>query len=92
MPPRGHYYLHNKNILSNLVQLAIALLAELGLNKAAPRDMPHTLLISAARGSPEQFAQPEDRTMEEKRLAVGCFLVTSMCDLLFLVCVCCLSN
>lgn len=60
------------------MQLSIALLAELGLNKAVPKDMPHLLLEYSARGCPEQYCQLRDRTTEERRVAIGCFLATSV--------------
>jgi hypothetical protein len=75
---RGQYYLHNKPILSNLVQLAVAQLVELGLNKAVSRDMPHLLLEYDAQGSAERYCQSQERTIEERRVVLGCFLVTSV--------------
>lgn len=75
---RGQYYLHNKPILSSLVQLAVAQLVDLGLNKAIPRDMPYLLLEYDAQGCSERYCQPQERTVEERRVVVGCFLVTSV--------------
>lgn len=62
----------------SLVQLAIAQLVELGLNKATPRDMPHLLLEYEVQGCLVKYCQQQERTIEDRRVAIGCFLVTSV--------------
>lgn len=86
---RGQYYMYNKPILTNLVQLAIAQLVELGVNKAVPKDMPHLLLEYNAQGCAEKYCQPQERRIEERRVVLGCFLVTSVYEKLLLTYVTC---
>ena len=76
--PRGQYYLHNQGFLTNLTYLTIALVMELGLNKAKSKDMPHLLLEYSAQGCPERYCQSHERTMEERRAVIGCFVITSV--------------
>ncbi len=75
---REQYYLHNKLILSNLVQLVVAQLVEFGLNKVVSRDMSHLLLEYVAQRSAKRYCQSQERTIEEKRVVLDCFLVTSV--------------
>jgi hypothetical protein len=52
---RKQYYLHNKLILFNLVQLVVAQLVEFGLNKIVLRDMSHLLLKYVAQRSAKRY-------------------------------------
>ncbi|KAL8832018.1 MAG: hypothetical protein Q9170_005051 [Blastenia crenularia] len=74
----GQYYLYNHGFITNLTYLTIALIMELGLNKSKPKDMPHLLLEYNAQGCPEKFCQLQERTMEERRAVIGCFVITSI--------------
>lgn len=74
---RGHGYHH----VSSLMQIAVALLCDLGLNKPPPKESPHMMLNYDARGCPKLF-NPKPRTMDERRAAIACFLLGSTYDYL----------
>lgn len=40
--------------------------------------MPHLLLEYDSRGCPEKYCQPQEQTIEGRRVVVACFLTTSM--------------
>jgi hypothetical protein len=66
--------------VSSLIQLAVGLLADLGLNKPPSiDDAPHIMLNYDARGCPKPF-NPATRTMEERRAAITCFSFSSTYD------------
>ena len=76
-PYRAHSHSHTNPIVTNLLQLAMALLADLGLNKTPPEQSLNVVLNYDSQGCPRQFAQPK-RTMEERRVAVGLFWLSSV--------------
>ncbi|KAF1985123.1 hypothetical protein K402DRAFT_380016 [Aulographum hederae CBS 113979] len=76
----GHYNLCIKPILTPIVQLGASLAYDLGLTKPVPADPCVTMLNYTAQGCPRHVnvANPPIRTMEERRAAVGLFLITSV--------------
>lgn len=72
----GLYFTYNKPILTSLLQLAVGILGDLGLNKPPPKESTYVLLEYNARGCPKDFSHL--RTMEERRAAVTCFLLSSV--------------
>ena len=63
--------------MTAVTQLAIGLVANLGLKKAPPKESPQMMLNYDARGCPKPFS-PSPRTMEERRAVVGCFYISSV--------------
>jgi hypothetical protein len=63
--------------MPNLIQLAMALLGDLGLNNPPPKEPINMLLNRDSRGCPKLF-NPSTRIMEERRAAIGCFSVISV--------------
>ncbi|KIN05469.1 hypothetical protein OIDMADRAFT_153650 [Oidiodendron maius Zn] len=71
------YHTFEKPIFSSLVQLAIAILYDLGLDKPPSKD-PALALTYDLKGikQPSRFSRPP--TMEERRALLGCFLMSSV--------------
>ncbi|KAL2175080.1 uncharacterized protein P884DRAFT_207299 [Thermothelomyces heterothallicus CBS 202.75] len=68
-----HYHLKgDKPKLSVLASLAKSLIYDLGLNKG-----PYETLISALLRAPTHHSSPRDKTLEERRAVLACFLLTS---------------
>ncbi len=63
--------------MTGLTQLAIGLVANLGLKKMPPKEPPQMMLEYDARGCPKPF-NPSPRTMDERRAVIGCFLISSV--------------
>jgi hypothetical protein len=75
-------HLHPLPIITNLVQLAIAVIADLGLNKPLTKSPQHTVLSYNARGC-QKPVRPSKRTMEERRAVIGVFWLSSMVSTYF---------
>ena len=74
-----HYYICNKPIISTIIQLGMSLAFDLGLMRPLPGEPVNIMLHYTAQGCPK----PNNginvvRTMEERRAAVGLFLVSSV--------------
>lgn len=67
----------SKPIITNVIQLSIALLADLGLNKFALKD-PFGLMVECdPKGCPKpMYSAP--RTIEERRTALACFSLSNL--------------
>ncbi|KIW02541.1 hypothetical protein, variant [Verruconis gallopava] len=76
----GQFFCMKAN-LSPCIQLAIGLAGDLGLTKPAPQTSPAVMLNWTKRGCPKppQALVPKLRTMEERRVVLGLFLVSSIC-------------
>jgi hypothetical protein len=74
----GHYYMYNKPIISTVIQLAMSLAFDLGLTKPVPAEPPLVMMNYIAQGCPRPPVNSSKRTMEERRAAIGLFLVSSM--------------
>lgn len=74
----GHYHIHDKPIISQATQLAMALLGNLGLNKPPLKESTQMVLNLDARGCPIKPFSPSTRTTEERRAVLGCFLLSSV--------------
>lgn len=74
---RDRHHTFEKPIFSSLVQLAIAILYDLGLDKPPSKD-PALVLTYDLKGikRPSRFSRPP--TMEERRALLGCFLMSSV--------------
>ena len=75
---RGHYHVHDKPVIIQATQLAMALVGNLGLNKPPPKEPAQVMLSLNARGCPTRPFTPTVRTMEERRAILGCFLLGSV--------------
>ena len=64
-------------IMTVLVQLAVAILYNLGLDKPASRD-PALLLAYDLKGSRKPTRLSRTSTMEERRALMGCFAMSSV--------------
>ena len=74
---RGHFYIYDKAVITTFMELAMAQLASLGLNKPPPKESPHTMLHFDGKGCPRPLISYE-RTLEDRRAALACFLVSSV--------------
>jgi hypothetical protein len=74
--------IHPAPIITNLIQLAIAIIADLGLNKPLAKCPQHMILSYDARGCPKPV-HPSKRTMEERRAVVGVFWLSSVVSTYF---------
>lgn len=70
-------HVHPTPIITNLVQLAMSIIADLGLNRPPPKCPQHLILNYDARGCPKPLAQPT-RTIEERRAVLGVFWLSSV--------------
>ncbi|KAB8301529.1 hypothetical protein EYC80_003377 [Monilinia laxa] len=61
-----HY--QQRPVWSSMVQLAMGLVYDLGLNKAPPKEAPHLLLNFDARGCPKPFLPPAGSRQENRAL------------------------
>ncbi|RAL64225.1 hypothetical protein DID88_002117 [Monilinia fructigena] len=61
-----HY--QQRPVWSSMVQLAMGLVYDLGLNKAPPKEAPHLLLNFDARGRPKPFLPPAGSRQENRAL------------------------
>lgn len=75
---RGHYHVHDKPVITQATQLAMALVGNLGLNKPPLKEPKQIMLNLDARGCPTKPFSPSPRTMEERRAVLGCFLLGSV--------------
>ena len=75
----GHFFCAKAN-LTPLVSLAAGLADDLGLTKPVPQVLPTVMLNWTARGCPKPpYALVlKKRTMEERRVVLGLFLVSSV--------------
>ena len=73
-----HYYICNKPIISTVIQLGISLAFDLGLTRPPPGEPLNIMLHYIAQGCPKPINGMNVRTMEERRAAVGLFLVSSV--------------
>ena len=72
---RFNYQIHSKPSLSVYTQLSTSLVYDLGLNKPLPKENSQMTLCINSHHGPKS---PTVRTMEERRAALGCFLITSI--------------
>jgi hypothetical protein len=63
--------------MTNLIQIGMGLLFDLGLNKPPLKESTHVMLDYDAQGCPKP-PNPKKRTIEERRAAMGCFLASSV--------------
>jgi hypothetical protein len=70
---RDLHHSMDRPIYVTLLQIAIAILYELGLDKRASKD-PGLILMNDMKGLPQPAKPP---TMEERRAWIGCFLMSS---------------
>lgn len=69
--------------MTQVTQLAMALVANLGLNKPPLKEPVQMMLNLDARGCPIKPFVPSTRTLEERRAVLGCFLLSSVYALEF---------
>lgn len=77
---RGDYYFLIESQATNLIQLAIALVIDLGLNRG-PLDFGKAsflLLREAAMSAGGKFPWSKQHTLDEMRASLGTFYVTSL--------------
>lgn len=74
----GHYHIHDKPVMIQSTQLAMALVGNLGLNKPPLNEPTHMMYNLDSRGCPIKPFSPSTRTMEERRALLGCFLLSSV--------------
>ncbi len=72
----GHYFTCKKPIVTSLLQLAVGMSGDLGLNRPPLKESTFVLLEYNIRGCPKDCSHL--RTMEERRTAVTCFLLNSV--------------
>ncbi len=84
------WYTYNFRFTSTILQLAIALVFDLGLNRSRPNISKHELFEYAIRNSNDPMKNPcgdrsesRTRTLEEQRALVGCFFLTSVISTYF---------
>ncbi|KAK2837004.1 hypothetical protein FQN49_006508 [Arthroderma sp. PD_2] len=68
----GRFTVYPAQILTNLMQLAVALVYDLGLNKPVSQEPAHQVLWE---GLPEQTYTLGVRTMQERRALLGCYII-----------------
>lgn len=76
---RSQSHIHTNPIVTNLLQLAIGLLGDLGLKRPPAKQPPHLILNYETRSCPKNFS-PTKRTTEERRVALGIFWLSSVYD------------
>jgi hypothetical protein len=74
---RDQRHSFERPIFLTLVQLAIAILYELGLDKAASHD-PALILAYDLKGLKKPSILSRSPTMEERRALLSCFLISSL--------------
>ena len=75
----SHLYICDKPIVSTIMQLGISLAFDLGLMRPLPNGPVNPMRYSITRGyTTPQDGKPLSRTMEERRAAVGLYLVSSV--------------
>ena len=62
---------------TGIIQLALALLFDLGLNRPVRDDGPAEIMQDAARSIPSNSPREKRRSIEERRAFLACFLLTS---------------
>ncbi len=72
----------DKQFASLASQLAVSLIWDLGLQMPPPEIAPQFPYYSTTTSVPQQSFRKE-RTIEEKRVVLGAFVITSMCVLHF---------
>ena len=75
---RGHYHIYDGFGVISTTQLALGLVGTLGLNKPPLKEPPQTVLDLDARGCPTKPFTPSIRTTEERRVVLGCFMLSSV--------------
>ncbi|KAL3426836.1 zn 2cys6 transcription factor [Phlyctema vagabunda] len=74
-----HYWVCGKAIMSTITQLNMSLAFDLGLMRPLPFEPNNVLRQYIAQGNPNAInGTPPVRTMEERRTAVGLFLISSV--------------
>ncbi|KAL3426139.1 zn 2cys6 transcription factor [Phlyctema vagabunda] len=73
----GRSHCFEKLIMTSLSQLAIAILYDLGLDRAASRDSGLAILYDL-KGTKKPASLSTPHTMEERRALLGCFLLSSV--------------
>jgi hypothetical protein len=75
---RSHFHIHAVPRLTSMLHEALALLFELGLNKAPSRN-PRALTFDERFAATKPCIPPpvKHRTLEERRAALGCFVLVS---------------
>lgn len=73
----SQYYIFSKPIITNVIQLAIAILADLGLNKPVLKEPFVILSEFDSRGCPGRPITTT-RSLEERRAAVACYSVSQL--------------
>lgn len=63
--------------LTNLLQLSIALLVDLGLNKASYTPDKHQMVTDTTKMLHDNSVYSQIRTNDERRAFLGCFYLTS---------------
>jgi hypothetical protein len=79
---RDRRYHSGRPILISLVQLAIAVLYDLGLDKPFSKD-PALTLAYDLKGAVKPARFSRSPTMEERRVLFGCFMLSSVYAYLF---------
>lgn len=74
---RSQTHIHTNSIVTNIVQLAIGLLGDLGLKKATIKQAPSPIINYDTRDAPKPFSVPK-RSIDEQRLAVSVFWISSV--------------
>ena len=77
MVSRDRRYGLDKPIFTSLVQLAIAILYDLGLDKPPSND-PGLILEYDLKGARKPSRFSRSPTLEERRALLGCFLLSSV--------------
>lgn len=73
-----HCHLEGSSQMTNLLQLSIAILADLGLNKPAHANDRRKLIFDASRSSYGFTVDTKTTTNEERRALLGCFYLSSL--------------
>lgn len=73
---RRHFF--ERSILISLVQLAIAILYDLGIDKPPSQDPALLNLAYDLKGMGKPSISLKSPTMEERRALLGCFLMSSV--------------
>ncbi|KAI1766320.1 hypothetical protein GGR53DRAFT_487022 [Hypoxylon sp. FL1150] len=78
----AHYQAHYMSLITDLTQLAMSIVFDLGLNKAAREPRGHISFKTATKNKPasERPTTPpqKPKTSEERRAVLGCFLLSSL--------------
>jgi len=73
---RDRHQTFDRLIVTNLIQLAIAILYDLGLDKASTKD-PALIVAYELKGAPKPARLLRSPTMEERRAYLACFILSS---------------